>query len=111
RHGITLPDRRGKALIVDCLHMGGASPADLLRDLPRDRLQEGCRGPGLHASGREKAAIVERIIGVSGGAAPGPAAAPASAPPPSPRKPRAAETKNGGDLGFERTLFLAADQL
>ena len=101
-----------------------ATLAELLPDLSRDRLKELCRALGLEDGGREKSVIVERLVGRSSTtvlsdepprldrSTPPSNPSPSSRPPPSPRRPRASEAKNGGgDLGFERTLFLAADKL
>jgi type I restriction enzyme M protein len=77
RFEVKVEDRRAKAALVDAVAGSKkALLADLLTDLPRDRLKELCRAMGLDDSGREKSALVERL---SGGK---PKAGKASAPPP-----------------------------
>jgi type I restriction enzyme M protein len=119
RLGVFVTDRRVKTLLIDALVAQHPALPDLLADLSRDRLKELCRALGLDDAGREKAALLARLAGAEAVAAQAPAppvaaapsAPPPSAPPPSPRRAKAAEVKGGGDLGFERTLFLAADKL
>jgi type I restriction enzyme M protein len=119
RLGVFVTDRRVKTLLIDALVDQHPALPDLLADLSRDRLKELCRALGLDDAGREKAALLARLAGAEAVAAQAPAppvaaapsAPPPSAPPPSPRRAKAAEVKGGGDLGFERTLFLAADKL
>jgi type I restriction enzyme M protein len=89
----------------------------------RDRLKELCRALELDDRGKEKAAIVARILGqepASAGPTPAQQASfdldPAPAPAPAVEAKRAAKTVQpkplgAGDLGFERTLFQAADKL
>jgi type I restriction enzyme M protein len=64
RFGLEVADRRAKAGLVEAV--AGSKKAglgDILGDLPRDRLKDLCRARGLDDSGREKAAIVERLLG------------------------------------------------
>jgi type I restriction enzyme M protein len=89
RFALSIPDRRAKAGIVDALASSKkATLPDVLADLSRDRLKELCRALGLDDSGREKAALVERLSGVKAAQAAVPAnaaktsTAKASAPPP-----------------------------
>lgn len=118
-HDLQVDDRRVKDKLIDAVassKKAGLTP--ILGDLSRDRLKELCRALRLDDGGREKAALIERLTG-AGKAPPAQeslplnAAAASSSPPVSARsKKAAAEKKNGGgDLGFERTLFLAADKL
>lgn len=141
KHDVTVGDKRVKSHLADRLEEKGPPLATLLAGFSRDALKELCRKLGLDDGGREKAVLVARLAAApssspaasntsqlalfragkpgesSAPASPGDSAppskrSPASTPPPSPRRPKAAETRNGGgDLGFERTLFLAADKL
>ncbi len=73
RFALSIPDRRAKAGIVEALASSKkATLPEVLTDLSRDRLKELCRALNLDDSGREKAALVERLSG----AKPAPAAAP-----------------------------------
>src|ERR1017187_565573 len=114
---LQVEDRRVKDKLVDAV--AGSKKATLatfLPDLSRDRLKELCRALELDDGGREKIALVERLSGTSGSAPAetietnGPSK---SAPPLSekPKKNGATSKKNGGDLGFEGTLWQAADKL
>ncbi len=93
----------------------------VLGDFSRDRLKELCRALGHDDSGKEKAPIVARLVGV----APRPdadedpedpeqddslEAAPAEQTS-GKRGKRSAKKVGGGDLGFEATLWQAADKL
>ena len=118
RFALSPPDRRAKDGLVETVASSKkATLAEVLPDLSRDRLKELCRALGLDDAGREKSMLVERLSGakVNGEVAPPSSKSPApspSTPPPSPRRAKASEAKNGaGDLGFEPTLFLAADKL
>ncbi|KYG07124.1 hypothetical protein BE21_31025 [Sorangium cellulosum] len=63
RFGVDLPDRRKKAAIVDAVLSAPGLPRDaLLRALRIDELKELCRALGLDARGRDKAALVERLL-------------------------------------------------
>ena len=105
--GVAVPDRRGKDGMVEALVASRkVSLAPVLADLSRDRLKELCRALGLDEGGREKAALIERLIGAPAGngkapADQGRAEAPAAAP-------------SDGKLtreALERTLWSAADIL
>lgn len=114
RFALSIPDRRAKAGIVEGLASSKkATLPEVLADLSRDRLKELCRALNLDDSGREKAALVERVSG----ARPAPAAAPtngakttvtkASVPPPG-------ELDVAGTLTVEKLegyLWSAADIL
>jgi type I restriction enzyme M protein len=93
-----------------------ATLAEFLPDLSRDRLKELCRSLDLDDSGRDKAALVERLIGTAGKTEPKKPSSKDSTPartstPPEPPSARKPAKKNGGDLGFEATLWQAADKL
>ena len=63
-HRLTVADRRKKDAVVDALAGSRAVKLDgALGSRPRDRLKEMCRGLGLDDSGKEKAVIVERLMG------------------------------------------------
>jgi type I restriction enzyme M protein len=119
RAGLIVDDRRARSPMVDAI--AGSRKADLepsLAEMSRDRLKELCAKLGLDDAGREKASLVARILGRetnAAGSEPGPS---------SPKTPesnaltlRAGAAKangapnSGGDLGFERTLWQAADKL
>ncbi len=124
------PNRRKKDDLVDVIASSKrATVAEILPNLSRDRLKDLCRAFDLDDSGKDKATIVQRLIG-TGSPSNKPSEAKArpntveekvapSEPPPSKpsanrksvRPNGAAGKKNGGDLGFEATLWLAADKL
>jgi type I restriction enzyme M protein len=114
RFALSIPDRRAKAGIVDALASSKkATLSEVLAELSRDRLKELCRALGLDDSGREKAALVERLSGAKTAPAPAPtngakaASGKASAPPP-------AVLDLGGTLTVEKLegyLWSAADIL
>jgi type I restriction enzyme M protein len=123
---LEVPDRRKREALVDALVASKkAHLSEMLEMLTRDQLKELCRKLELDDAGKEKAVLVERLAGKAAAAlsASAPPKAPASAgpesePPPSAPasgrkrgKANAAVKKNGGDLGFEATLWLAADKL
>ena len=61
---LQVEDRRSKAKLIEAV--AGSKKATLpafLADYPRDRLKELCRALDLDDSGKEKAAIIERIVG------------------------------------------------
>jgi type I restriction enzyme M protein len=64
RFELPVEDRRIKNALVETLTASrNAGLAVILADLSRDRLKELCRALGLDDSGREKAAIVARLVG------------------------------------------------
>ena len=64
---LQIDDRRVKSQLVDALASSRkARVAEMLHDLPRDRLKELCRGFGLDDSGRKKADLVARLVGPAG---------------------------------------------
>jgi type I restriction enzyme M protein len=79
----------------------------LLADLSRTVLKETCRELGLDDSGREKLLLVDRLV--PGGVEPaGPSE---SAPALARTTKKQKKAGNGAALGFEATLWLAADKL
>jgi type I restriction enzyme M protein len=132
---LEVADRRRRDGLVDAIAASKrATLAEILPELPRERLKELCRTLDLDDTGKDKATIVERLIGASGStsskstapkartkssASDAPDALtlrpPPSSIPPSDRKRGksngSAAKKNGGDLGFESTLWQAADKL
>jgi len=88
--------------------------SELLGLLSRQELQSICTALGLDSGGREKELLVQRILHMGESAQaelPMTEAAAQSAPEEKPRTARAKAAKNGGDLGFEATLWQAADKL
>ena len=64
RFGLDVTDRRAKAGLVEAIAASKkAGLGDVLADLSRDRLKDLCRARGLDDGGREKAALVERLVG------------------------------------------------
>lgn len=59
-------DRRRRALLVEAIAEAPVDLGDVLPGFSRDRLKEICRELELDDSGREKTAIVERIVGAVG---------------------------------------------
>lgn len=68
RFDLSIADRRAKAGLVDAVASSKkATLPEVLGDLSRDRLKELCRALGLDDSGREKAALLERLSGTKPG--------------------------------------------
>ncbi|MBI2390489.1 MAG: SAM-dependent DNA methyltransferase [Deltaproteobacteria bacterium] len=116
RFDVEVADRRVKDDLVGALAASRkVQLAPILGDLARERLKELCRALDLDDGGREKALLIERLLGAKPTgttAEPEPPPPAPSSPPPSPRRSRPSEPKSGGgDLGFERKLFLAADKM
>jgi type I restriction enzyme M protein len=128
---LPVADRRVRDQLVKAVaESKKATLAEVLPELPRARLKELCRALGLDDAGKEKAVIVARLLG-EGAADPGNGeahepkvvvngsstarqAVPSEAPSGrggSKRGGANGSKKNGGDLGFEATLWLAADKL
>ncbi|ATB47527.1 N-6 DNA methylase [Corallococcus macrosporus] len=86
---------------------------ELLGLLKREELQAICEALGLDRGGREKEVLVQRILnlGAPDGAEPPPEDAPVADRPQAGMRKQARPEKNGGDLGFEATLWQAADKL
>lgn len=127
-YDLEVGDRRVRALLVDAAgHSRKVSLADVLGSYPRDRLKEICRFLDLPDNGKEKAQIVDRILGNEPEQRTLNLSAPDGAkghlghekepevkkPPkqPSPQTPKQKKGEPGGDLGFEAKLWLAADKL
>ncbi|WP_233587351.1 N-6 DNA methylase [Corallococcus sp. CA049B] len=81
--------------------------------LKREELQAICEALGLDRGGREKELLVQRILNLGETSDEVETAANASvaAQPQAGTSKRARTEKNGGDLGFEATLWQAADKL
>ena len=123
RFELEVSDRRAKDGMVDALARAHRVKLDEpLADLPRARLKDLCRGLELDDSGKEKAPIVARLLGLAppddaddaddadDDAPADDVVADTAAKPPAKAK-RGAAKKGGGDLGFEATLWQAADKL
>ena len=110
-YALQVEDRRVKAQLADALARSRkARVAEVLQDLPRDRLKELCRGFGLEDSGRKKADLVARLVGPTGAVKRGGSAAPAANSGCAVGKPEAAANLlNVSQL--ERYLWSAADIL
>jgi type I restriction enzyme M protein len=64
RFDLAVADRRAKGGLVEAVAASKkATLVEILPELSRDRLKEICRALGLDDSGREKAALVERLTG------------------------------------------------
>jgi type I restriction enzyme M protein len=113
--GLEVGDKRVVANHVSALLQARSVDfSELLGLLKREELQSICEALGLDAGGREKEVLVRRILGAGEGSQaelPLAEAAPEEAPAEKPKSGRAKAQKNGGDLGFEATLWLAADKL
>ena len=120
-HDLPVRDRRVREELVAAVAASRKVALDQhLTTFSRDRLKALCRALGLDDHGKEKAPIVARILGEerpSAGPAPARQAAldldPAPASTPKAKRSAKAQAKplGAGDLGFERTLFQAADKL
>ena len=67
RFGLDVADRRAKAGLVEAVAASKKATApEILAELGRDRLKELCRACGLDDSGKEKSALVERLVGGKG---------------------------------------------
>src|SRR5277367_2386523 len=64
RFELAPPDRRAKDGPVDTVASSKkATLADVLHELSRDRLKEICRALGLDDRGKERASLVDRLVG------------------------------------------------
>jgi type I restriction enzyme M protein len=71
RFTLVVPDRRSnEGLVAAVAASKKATLAEILPGYARDRLKELCRGLGLDDGGKEKAAIVDRILGGKSESAP-----------------------------------------
>lgn len=116
RYELEVADRRKRDLVLEAVARSHrAKPVEFLADLPRDRLKDICRAFDLDGSGKAKAEIVSRLLGDHQGKGSEPEVETESEPTEKPerrnRKNDNGAKKNGGDLGFEATLWLAADKL
>jgi type I restriction enzyme M protein len=135
RFELVVRDRRKRDDLIEAVAASRkATLAEVLPGLPRDRLKELCRTLDLDDSGREKTVLVDRLGGGREGASPAspgtvgrvqttlfkddqptpPKPSKSDAPPPRQRpggNGSQGQKKNGGDLGFEATLWQAADKL
>jgi type I restriction enzyme M protein len=113
RLGLPVEDRRAQAAHVEAiLNVSGTPFGDILRLFSRADVKTICEALDLDTSGKEKEPIVQRILAaVEGRALTAPV--PARAEPKPPRAAKGGKTNgsSGGDLGFERKLFQAADKL
>jgi type I restriction enzyme M protein len=113
RFELAPPDRRAKdGLVATIAGSKRATLAEVLPDLPRERLKELCRALGLDDAGKEKAELVDRLVGAKSNGEPAPAS-----------KPNGAARSNGAEqvelpVGeklttdkLERYLWSAADIL
>jgi type I restriction enzyme M protein len=67
RFELEVEDRRSKDLLIEAVTQSRrASLADALPTYSRDRLKELCAALGLDADGREKAVLIERLLGAKG---------------------------------------------
>ncbi len=95
-------DRRVKEQLVDALARSRkARIAEILQELPRQRLKELCRGFDLDDSGKRKADIAARLTG--SGTKPKQRSKPAKATGP--------DEKSGATTGYESELWAAANAL
>ena len=99
---INVADRRAKAPLVTAVAgIKEGRLAEVLASFSRDRLKELCRRLDLDEGGREKAVIIERLVGSSGGPHREPAASPVAAPPPA-GPSRGRRKANGGPSAAEQ---------
>ena len=115
---LVVGDRRVVAQLVDAAASSRKADIDeVLSTLSRDRLKELCRALDLDHSGKEKSAIIDRLVGREH--VPPPAVAEsqsipesqATAATPPPKAKKTLKENGGGDLGFEEKLWQAADKL
>ncbi|MFO0580245.1 MAG: class I SAM-dependent DNA methyltransferase [Polyangia bacterium] len=124
-YDLPVSDRRVRDYLVnEAAASRHVALAEILASYPRDRLKAICRDLGLDDHGKEKAPIVDRILGkdppqgtlnLSGA---GDAASEKTPEPKKAAKQPSSQTPKrsgggeaGGDLGFEAKLWLAADKL
>jgi len=83
RFELPVADRRVKVLLIEALASSqGAALAEILGELRRDRLKELCRALGVDDGGREKAAIIDRLVDETRESGPATASVEASVTPP-----------------------------
>jgi type I restriction enzyme M protein len=113
-HGLAVEDRRVAKQAVDAIATSRkVDLAGALSALPRDRLKELCRKLDLDDAGKEKAPLVDRLLGRESGGDDDMGRAVPDQPDRTVKKGRAkgVAKPNGGDLGFEAKLWQAADKL
>jgi type I restriction enzyme M protein len=119
RFELSVEDRRVKGGLVEALAASRkAGLAAILDDLSRNRLKEVCRSLRLEDSGREKAVLINRLVGENPAPPPAVEVAPYSSSPEKvtiPRASRAATDNAPAGLltreALERYLWSAADIL
>jgi type I restriction enzyme M protein len=115
--GLDVRDRRSKHALATALAESKSPLADILGQLGRDRLKELCSKLGLDTSGREKAVLLERLLGSQTSDSDGSDAHPrqvngaGDARKAPKRVGKTNGTNGGGDLDFEAKLWQAADKL
>lgn len=119
--GLEVSTSKPKDTLVDALARAKhPSLAEVLEQLNRDELKDICQAHGLNDSGKgKKAAIIARLMGEAPGGQPTQTelrldkGATAASVEPKRRKKRAGkgESTVGATLGFEQTLWQAADKL
>ncbi|MBJ6763850.1 N-6 DNA methylase [Myxococcaceae bacterium JPH2] len=113
--GLDVGDRRVAENHIDAIiRSRSVDFGELLGLLKREELQSICEALGLDRGGREKEVLVRRILNLGeADDEAGPAAEDVSVDtlPQAGIRKQARTSKNGGDLGFEATLWQAADKL
>src|SRR6266536_858237 len=100
KFNLAVEDRRAHAAHVDAIVRARSLDfQDVLRFLARDELKDICTALGLDDSGREKEAIIRRILGADDQKEL-PLKAPVAADSEGKYIPARTTKKNGGDLGF-----------
>jgi type I restriction enzyme M protein len=115
-YGLTVDDKRVIRQLADAVAASRkVELGTVLATYPRDRLKELCRQLDLDDSGKEKALVIERLLGQSlppTEAVEAPSkGGPEAAKPANPKRREATAKSSGGDLGFEAKLWQAADKL
>ena len=113
--GLDVGDRRVAENHIDAIiRSRSVDFGELLGLLKREELQSICEALGLDRGGREKEVLVQRILNLGepdDGAGPAAEDASVATLPQAGMRKQARTSKNGGDLGFEATLWKAADKL
>ena len=103
RFNLPVTDRRRKDGLLDAVAASkGTTLAEILSALPRDRLKRMCRTFDLDDSGREKAALINRLLNSSEGKEARPASPPSVSVAPSPRPE---SNRNGNRTPRTRPMF------
>ncbi len=107
RYELEVADRRVKGNLVDALASSKKARLNgMLETLPRATLKDICRSLDFDDSGREKLVLVERILAGDKPRGPGKKEATKAR-----GRTRKEPSANGATLGFEATLWTAADKL